>query len=160
MCARMFPEELDNIKRTTTYMLTNNNRGNQGRNGNSLAKVYAVGHAGTNPNSNVITAHVTTKETKDKLEKKRLKDVPVIRDFLEVSHKDLTGLPLTRQVEFQMDLIPGAAPIARVPYRLVPSEMKELSNQLKELFDKGFIRPSSSPWGALVLFFKNKDGSF
>ncbi|GJU21149.1 putative reverse transcriptase domain-containing protein [Tanacetum coccineum] len=69
-------------------------------------------------------------------------------------------LPPTRPVEFQIDLIPGAAPIARAPYRLAPSEMKELSEQLQELTDKGFIRPSSSPWGALVLFVKKKDGSF
>ncbi|GJT02068.1 hypothetical protein Tco_0823237 [Tanacetum coccineum] len=66
----------------------------------------------------------------------------------------------TRQVEFQIDLVPGAAPVARAPYRLAPSEMKELSEQLKELSDKGFIRPSSSPWGAPVLFVKKKDGSF
>ncbi|GJV11699.1 putative reverse transcriptase domain-containing protein [Tanacetum coccineum] len=64
------------------------------------------------------------------------------------------------QVEFQIDLIPGAAPVARAPYRLAPSEMKELSKQLQELSDKGFIRPSSSPWGAPVLFVKKKDGSF
>ncbi|GKF95408.1 hypothetical protein Tco_0288143, partial [Tanacetum coccineum] len=73
---------------------------------------------------------------------------------------DLSGLPPTRQVEFQIDLVPGAAPVAWAPYRLAPSEMKELSEQLKELSDKGFIRPSSSPWGALVLFVKKKDGSF
>nr|GEV49743.1 reverse transcriptase domain-containing protein [Tanacetum cinerariifolium] len=60
----------------------------------------------------------------------------------------VTGLPPTRQVEFQIDLIPGVVPIARVPYRLAPSKMKELSDQLLELSDKGFIRPSSSPWGA------------
>ncbi|GJW69361.1 putative reverse transcriptase domain-containing protein [Tanacetum coccineum] len=71
-----------------------------------------------------------------------------------------TSLLLTRQVEFQIDLVPGAAPVARTPYRLAPSEMKELSEQLKELSDKGFIRPSSSPWGAPVLFVKKKDGSF
>ncbi|GJS43846.1 putative reverse transcriptase domain-containing protein [Tanacetum coccineum] len=71
--------------------------------------------------------------------------------------KDLPGIPPTRQVEFQIDLIPGAAPVARAPYRLAPSEMKELSEQLKELSDKGFIRPSSSPWGAPVLFVKKKD---
>ncbi|GKC03461.1 putative reverse transcriptase domain-containing protein [Tanacetum coccineum] len=73
---------------------------------------------------------------------------------------DLLGLPLTRQVEFQIDLIPGAAPVAQAPYRLAPSEMKQLSEQLKELSDKGFIRPSSSPSGAPVLFVKKKDGSF
>ncbi|GKE06927.1 retrotransposon protein, putative, ty3-gypsy subclass, partial [Tanacetum coccineum] len=80
--------------------------------------------------------------------------------FPEVFHEDLPGLPPTRQVEFQIDLIPGAAPVARAPYRLAPSEMKELSDQLKELSDKGFIRPSSLPWGAPVLFVKKKDGSF
>ncbi|GKC95862.1 putative reverse transcriptase domain-containing protein [Tanacetum coccineum] len=69
----------------------------------------------------------------------------------KVFPEDLPGLPLTRQVEFQIDLILGAAPVAREPYRLAPSEMKELSDQLQELSDKGFIRPSSSPWGAPVL---------
>nr|GEY67577.1 putative reverse transcriptase domain-containing protein [Tanacetum cinerariifolium] len=73
---------------------------------------------------------------------------------------DLSGIPPTRQVEIQIDLIPGAAPMARAPYRLALSEMKKLSDQLKELADKGFIRPSSSPWGAPVLFVKKKDGSF
>nr|GEY33883.1 putative reverse transcriptase domain-containing protein [Tanacetum cinerariifolium] len=73
---------------------------------------------------------------------------------------DLSGLPPTRQVEFQINLIPGAAPVVRAPYRLAPSEMKELSDQLKELSEKGFTRPSSSPWEAPVLFVKKKDGSF
>ncbi|GJW87511.1 putative reverse transcriptase domain-containing protein [Tanacetum coccineum] len=82
------------------------------------------------------------------------------RDFPEVFPEDLPGLPPARPVEFQIDLIPGAAPVARAPYRLAPSEMKELSEQLQELSDKGFIRPSSSPWGAPVLFVKKKDGSF
>ncbi|GJV03366.1 hypothetical protein Tco_1336935 [Tanacetum coccineum] len=81
-------------------------------------------------------------------EKKRLEDVPIVQDFPEVFPEDLPGLPLTRQVEFQIDLVPGVAPVARAPYRLAPSEMKELSEQLKELFDKGFIRPSSSPMGS------------
>ncbi|GJY15855.1 putative reverse transcriptase domain-containing protein, partial [Tanacetum coccineum] len=74
--------------------------------------------------------------------------------------KEEDNLSPARPVEFQIDLIPGAAPVARAPYRLVPSEMKELSKQLQELSDKGFIRPSSSPWGAPVLFVKKKDGSF
>ncbi|GJU99564.1 putative reverse transcriptase domain-containing protein [Tanacetum coccineum] len=72
----------------------------------------------------------------------------------------LPGLPPTRQVEFQINLVPGVAPVARAPYRLAMSEMKELSDKLQELSDKGFIRPSSSPWGAPVLFVKKKDGSF
>nr|GEX98807.1 putative reverse transcriptase domain-containing protein [Tanacetum cinerariifolium] len=90
----------------------------------------------------VFLAYVTTKETEDKSENKQLEDVSIVRDFTKVFLKDLLGLPLTRQVEFQSDLIPGAALVARAPYRLAPSEMKELSNQLKELSDKGFIRPS------------------
>nr|GFA07260.1 putative reverse transcriptase domain-containing protein [Tanacetum cinerariifolium] len=73
---------------------------------------------------------------------------------------DLLGIPPTQQVEFQIDLVQGAAPIARAPYRLAPFEMKELAEELQELYDKGFIRPSSSPWGAPVLFVKKKDGSF
>ncbi|GJT05348.1 putative reverse transcriptase domain-containing protein [Tanacetum coccineum] len=230
----------------------NNNRGNQVRNANAPAKVYAVGHAGTNPDSNVVTgtfllnnryasilfdtgadrsfvstafssqiditpstldhyydveladgriiglntilrgctlnllnhpfninlmpvelgsfdaiigcpvflAHVTTKKAKDKSKEKRHEDVPIVRDFPDVFPEDLSGLPPTRQVEFQIDLVPGAAPVARAPYRLAPSEMKELSEQLQELSDKDFIRPSSSPWRAPVLFVKKKDGSF
>ncbi|GJW79271.1 putative nucleotidyltransferase, ribonuclease H [Tanacetum coccineum] len=95
-----------------------------------------------------------------KSKEKRLKDVPIIRDFPKVFPKDLPGLPPPRQVEFQIELVLGAASVARAPYRLAPSKMQELSNQLQELTDKGFIRPSSSPWGAPVLFVKKKDGSF
>ncbi|GJY81991.1 putative reverse transcriptase domain-containing protein [Tanacetum coccineum] len=90
----------------------------------------------------VFLANVTSKETEDRSREKRLEDVPIVRDFPEI------------------DLIPGVAPVARAPYRLAPSEMKELSEQLQELSDKGFIRPSSSPWGAPVLFVKKKDSSF
>nr|GEW51267.1 retrotransposable element Tf2 [Tanacetum cinerariifolium] len=100
-----------------------------------------------------------TKEAEGKSEKKRLENVPIVWDFLEVFLEDFSGLPPTRKVVFQIDLIPGAAPVARAPYRLAPPEMKELSEQLKELSNKGFIRPSSSPWGAPVLFVK-KDESF
>ncbi|GJX38792.1 putative reverse transcriptase domain-containing protein [Tanacetum coccineum] len=108
----------------------------------------------------IFLAHVTTKETEDMSKKKRLEDVPIIQNFPKVFPEDLPGLPLTQQVEFQIDLISGAAPVARAPYRLAPSEMKELSDQLQELSDKGLIRPSSSPWGAPVLFVKKMDGSF
>ncbi|GJY88824.1 putative reverse transcriptase domain-containing protein [Tanacetum coccineum] len=107
----------------------------------------------------VFLAHVTTKKAKDKSEEKRLEDVPIVRDFPEVFPKDLPSISPTRQVEFQMDLILGDAPVVRAPYRLAPSEMKELSDQLQEISDKGFIRPTSSPWGAPILFIKKKDGS-
>ncbi|GKA38559.1 putative reverse transcriptase domain-containing protein [Tanacetum coccineum] len=102
----------------------------------------------------VFMAQVTEKETKDKSEEKRLEDVSMVRDFPEVFPEDLPGLPPTRQVEFQIDLVLGAAPVARAPYRLAPSELQELSTQLQELSDKGFIRPSSLPWGALILFLQ------
>ncbi|GJS43410.1 putative reverse transcriptase domain-containing protein [Tanacetum coccineum] len=256
------------FKRECPKLKNNNNRSNQVGGGNALAKVYVVEHAGTNPDSNVMTgtfllnnryasilfdigadrsfvstafsfqidipptaldhyydveladgriirlntilrgctlnilnhpfnidlmpvelgsfdaiigmdwllnyqaiivyaekivlflAHVTTKEVEDKSEKKRLEDVPIVQDFPEVFPEDLPGLPPTRQVEFQIDLVPVAALVSWAPYRLAPSEMKELSEQLKELSNKGFIRPSSSPWGALILFVKKKDGSF
>ncbi|GJR76964.1 putative reverse transcriptase domain-containing protein [Tanacetum coccineum] len=84
----------------------------------------------------VFSAHITTKEAEDKSEEKRLEDVPIVETSLSV------------------------APVARAPFRLEPSEIKELAKQLQELSDKGFIRPSSSPWGAPVLFVKKKDGSF
>ncbi|GKG30696.1 hypothetical protein Tco_0423184, partial [Tanacetum coccineum] len=108
----------------------------------------------------IFLAQVTMKKAEDKSKEKQLEEVPVVQDFPEVFPEDLPGIPPTRQVEFQIDLIPGAALVARAPYRLAPSEMKELSDQLKELSDKGFIRPSSSPWGAPVLLVKKKDGSF
>nr|GEW64425.1 hypothetical protein [Tanacetum cinerariifolium] len=225
-----------NYRSPTNANTANNQRGTEaGGNGNALAKVYVVGNAGTNPDSNIVTdyyydveladeriiklnniirgctlnflnhpfdidlmpieldsfdgnetliirgdgsdwgnetrlniisctktqkymikgchvslAHVTTKEAEDKSVRKRLEDVPIVRDFFEVFLEDLLGLPLTRQVEFWIDLIHGAAPIARAPYQLALSEIKQLSDQLKELSDKGFIRPNSLPWGALV----------
>nr|GFD01301.1 putative reverse transcriptase domain-containing protein [Tanacetum cinerariifolium] len=84
----------------------------------------------------IFLAHITTKEVEDKSKEKRLEDGPIVRDFLEVFPEDLPGLPLIRPVEFQIDLVPSAAPVARAPYRLAPSEMKELAEQLKELSDK------------------------
>ncbi|GKG30388.1 hypothetical protein Tco_0420286, partial [Tanacetum coccineum] len=103
---------------------------------------------------------ISAKKGEDKSEGIQIKDVPIVRDFLEVFPEYLSGLPPARPVEFQIDLIPGATPVAQAPYRLAASEMKELLEQLQELSDKGFIRPSSSPWGAPVLFVKKKDESF
>ncbi|GJY17675.1 reverse transcriptase domain-containing protein [Tanacetum coccineum] len=184
--------------------LKNNNRGNQGGNGNAPTKVYTVGRVGTNPNSNVVTstfllnncyAYVLfdtgadrsfvstafssqidiTPSTLDYYYDVELADERIIRlnaiirgytlNFLNHPFNiDLMPIELGSLdviiVEFQMDLIPGAALVARAPYRLAPSEMKELSNQLQELSDKGFIRPSSLSWGAPVLFLKKKDGLF
>ncbi|GJS73577.1 putative reverse transcriptase domain-containing protein [Tanacetum coccineum] len=99
-------------------------------------------------------------EEETEILERRIEDVPVVRDFAEVFPKDLPRLPPTCQVEFHIELIPEVAPVARAPYRLAPAEMKELAEQLKELSDKGFIRPSSSSWGAPILFVKKKYGSF
>nr|GEV09310.1 reverse transcriptase domain-containing protein [Tanacetum cinerariifolium] len=79
-----------------------------------------------------------------------------------IYHEKVVRIPLLdgKEIEFQIELIPGATPVAKSPYRLAPSELEELLGQLKELQDKGFIRPSLSPWGAPVVFVKKKDGSF
>ncbi|GJR72496.1 putative reverse transcriptase domain-containing protein [Tanacetum coccineum] len=178
------------------------------------AKVYVVGHAGTNPDSNIVMgtfllnnryasilfdtgadrSFVSTAfssqmdimpSTLDHYYDVELADGRIIglNTILRGCTLNLLNHPFninlmpvelgsfdaiiaagfhrpTRQVEFQNDLVPSAATVARAPYRLVPSEMKELLKQLKELSDKGFIRPSSSPWGASVLFVKKKYGSF
>ncbi|GJT20413.1 putative reverse transcriptase domain-containing protein [Tanacetum coccineum] len=97
----------------------------------------------------VFLAHVTTNEVGDKSEKKRLEDVPIVRDFPKVFPEDLPGLPPTRQVEFEIDLVPGAAPVARAPYRLAPSEMKELKRSCMAKFSKNvefWILQSTVPW--------------
>ena len=86
-------------------------------------------------------------------------DVLMVQEFLEVFPEYLPRLPLDREIEFIIELIPGTAPISKAPYRMAPSELKELKVQLQELLDKGFIRPSFSPWGAPVLFVKKKDGT-
>ncbi|GKG05527.1 hypothetical protein Tco_0325613, partial [Tanacetum coccineum] len=108
----------------------------------------------------VFLGQISTKKKEDKSEGKQIKDVSIDQDFPKVFPKDFPGLPLAQPVEFQIDLIPGVAPVARVPYRLAPSKLKEFSKELQELSNKGFIRPSSSLWGAPVLFVKKKDGSF
>ncbi|KAJ9557677.1 hypothetical protein OSB04_012291 [Centaurea solstitialis] len=90
---------------------------------------------------------------------RQIDDLEVVRDFKDVFPEDLPGLPPERQVEFRIELAPGTAPIAKSPYRLAPTEMQELMKQLQELLDKGFIQPSTSPWGAPILFVKKKDGT-
>ncbi|GKF29942.1 putative reverse transcriptase domain-containing protein, partial [Tanacetum coccineum] len=96
----------------------------------------------------------------EKASDKKQEEIVVVRDYSEVFLDDLSGLPPIREIEFRIKLTPGATLVAKSPYCLSPSELEELSGQLKELQDKGFIRPSLSPWGAPVLFVKKKDGSF
>jgi hypothetical protein len=86
-------------------------------------------------------------------------NIRVVRDFPDVFPEELPGMPPDREVEFVIDLLPGTAPISKRPYRMSVEELKELKKQLTELQEAGYIRPSSSPWGAPVLFVQKKDGS-
>ena len=101
---------------------------------------------------------VTIKMVKD-VGHQELQDIPVVAEFEDV-FEALTGPPPARGDALTIDLEPGTTPVSRAPYRLAPTEMAELKKQLEELLSKGFIRPSTSPWGAPVLFVKKKDGSF
>ncbi|KAL0453903.1 UNVERIFIED_CONTAM: Transposon Ty3-G Gag-Pol polyprotein, partial [Sesamum latifolium] len=101
----------------------------------------------------LASVHDTTKVRLGVLE------VPVVREFSNIFPEELPVLPPHREIDFEIETIPGAAPISIAPYRMAPSELKELKKQLEELLDKGFIRPSISPWGAPVLFIKKKDGT-
>ncbi|KAJ0016666.1 hypothetical protein Pint_11808 [Pistacia integerrima] len=90
----------------------------------------------------------------------RLQDIPMVNDFPYVFPEDLPRLPPEREINFTIELVPSAVPVSKAPYRMAPLELKELKIQLQELVDKGFIRPSVSPWGAPVLFVKKKDGTW
>ncbi|KAG5523801.1 hypothetical protein RHGRI_030706 [Rhododendron griersonianum] len=92
-------------------------------------------------------------------ESPKISDIPVVHEFPEVFPDDLPGAPMDREIEFPIELVPGTQPISKAPYRMAPAEMKELKTQLQDLWEKGFIRPSTSPWRAPVLFVKKKDGS-
>ena len=89
----------------------------------------------------------------------RLEDIPVVKEFPDVFPEDLPGIPPDREIDFQIELAHGTEPISKEPYRMAPLELKELKVQMEELVSKGFFRPSTSPWGAPVLFVKKKDGS-
>ena len=88
-----------------------------------------------------------------------LENILVVKDFLNVFLEELPGIPPIREVDLSIEILPGTAPTSRAPYRIAPIELKELKIQLQELLDKGFIRPSVSPFGAPVLFVKKKDGT-
>ncbi|GJQ96448.1 putative reverse transcriptase domain-containing protein [Tanacetum coccineum] len=93
------------------------------------------------------------------LESPNIENLSVVREFADVFPDELPGLPPAREIEFGIELIPSAEPISKAPYRMAPVELKELKEQLQEMLENGFIRPSVSPWGAPVLFVKKKDGS-
>ena len=96
--------------------------------------------------------------TEDK-QSQGVEDIPVVCEFSDVFPKEIPGLPLVREVEFTIELMPGTAPISIASYRMALAELGELKLQLQELLKKGFIRPSISSWGAPMLFVKKKDGS-
>ena len=83
--------------------------------------------------------------------------IPVLNEFPDVFLKELPGIPLEREVDLAIEIVPRTVPLSRAPYRMAPAELKELKVQLQELLDKGFVRPNVSPWGSLVLFVKKKD---
>ncbi|KAJ4801596.1 polyprotein [Rhynchospora pubera] len=103
----------------------------------------------------VFLASVVSTEPKDT----KLDNLSVVREFSNVFPEDLPGLPPEREIEFCIELQPGTTPLAKAPYRMAPAELRELKTQLEELLEKGFIRPSTSPWGAPVLFVRKKDGT-
>nr|GFD19891.1 putative reverse transcriptase domain-containing protein [Tanacetum cinerariifolium] len=101
----------------------------------------------------LATIHDTTSDVPS------IHDQPIVSEFPDVFPNELPGIPPVREVEFNIVLIPGAGPISKTPYRMAPIELKELKDQLQELLERGFIRPSVSPWGAPVLFVKKNNGS-
>jgi hypothetical protein len=93
------------------------------------------------------------------LEAKLVEEVPVVCEYPDVFPEELPGMPLDRDMEFVIDLLPGTRPIAQRPYHMSIDELEELKKQLRDLSKKGYIRPSASPWGSPILFVKKKDGS-
>jgi hypothetical protein len=114
------------------------------------------------PNGEKISVDVAVQKQPtavvNQLDEDASKENPVIDEFLDVFPDDLLGMPPDRDIEFLIELLPGTAPIAKRPYRMRVDELEELKKQIKELQDKGFIRPSSSPWDAPVIFVDKKDG--
>jgi len=89
----------------------------------------------------------------------KIKNIPVVNEYADVFPDKIPKLPSSRDIDFSIDLIPGAGPVSAAPYRIAPAELVELKKQIEDLLEKKFIRPSASPWGAPVLLVKKKDGS-
>lgn len=105
----------------------------------------------------IFVVHLVDSENSE--DKQSIENITVLKDFTDVFSKEVPGLPPKRELDFTIELVPGAIPISKAPYRMNIIELNELKSQLKELIDKGYIRPSVSPWGAPVLFVKKKDGT-
>jgi hypothetical protein len=95
----------------------------------------------------------------NQLEEKSLEHIRIVREYLDIFSEELPGMPLDRDIEFSIELLPGTAPISKREYQMYVKDLIELKKQIAELLEKGFIRPSSSPWGAPVLFVNKKDRS-
>ncbi|GKA12446.1 putative reverse transcriptase domain-containing protein [Tanacetum coccineum] len=117
------------------------------------------GHADKKPDASGRVFALTQDQAANATDVSSIHDQPIVSEFQDVFPEELPGIPPIRDVEFNIELIPGAEPISKAPYRMAPIELKELKDQLQELLERGFIRPSVSPWGAPVLFVKKKDGS-
>jgi len=97
--------------------------------------------------------------TVNQLKGTSIEDIRIVNEYLDVFPEELPGMPPDRDIEFIIELLLGTAPKAKRPYRMGVNELAELKKQLRELLDKGYVHPSSSPWGAPVLFVENKDGT-
>jgi hypothetical protein len=107
----------------------------------------------------VIAKGVANRAKVNQLDASQGSEVPVVNEFSDVFPKELPGMPLDRDIEFVIELKPGTSPIYKTPYRMATPELAELQEHIKELLEKVFIHPSSSPWGALVIFVSKKDGT-
>ena len=100
---------------------------------------------------------ITDEEGKTKTDKLKIENVPISKEYTDVFPEEIPGLPPKRELDFTIELVPGAVPSSKDPYRMNILELNELKSQLKELIDKNYIRPSVSPWGAPVIFVKVKE---
>jgi hypothetical protein len=108
----------------------------------------------------VVTAKGIANHAKiNQLDASQGSEVPVVNEFPDVFPEELSGMPPDRDIEFVIELKPGTTPIYRTPFRMTTLELAELKEHIWELLEKGFIRPSSSPWGAPVIFAPKKDGT-
>nr|ABB47133.2 retrotransposon protein, putative, Ty3-gypsy subclass [Oryza sativa Japonica Group] len=112
----------------------------------------------TSDDGRVVTVHALSSESlRSSLNQIILKEIPIVRGYPDVFPDDLPGMPPKRDIEFRIDLVPGTTPIHKRPYRMAANELAEVKRQVDDLLQKGYIRPSSSPWGAPVIFVEKKD---
>nr|CAD40090.2 OSJNBb0012A12.12 [Oryza sativa Japonica Group] len=112
----------------------------------------------TNNDGRVVTVHALSSESlRSSLNQIALEEIPIVQEYADVFPDDLPGMPPKRDIEFRIDLVPGTTPIHKRPYRMAANELAEVKRQVDDLLQKGYIRPSSSPWGAPVIFVEKKD---